>query len=367
MTEHSSAPKHHGGGGGGWIGTLAAPVSALYGMAVARRNKNFDQGKRVTHLDRPVVSVGNLSMGGTGKTPMVVHLLELLVSNEHHPCVAMRGYRAAVAEDGSRMSDEAQVYQSEFADLPVVAQPDRLAGLGDLFATPNGEKIDCIVLDDGFQHRFIARDLDIVLIDATSDPFRDRLLPGGRLREPIGSLCRADAVVLTHSEAVSEQVLRELMEQVRRVNPDVMLACAEHAWTGFDGIEPEAQRTAAVRELGGYEELLAGTVVAVCAIGRPALFIQEVQKRTEAAGGRVAETLVLRDHDPYKPETVRRVIKMAKEHNAAAIVTTAKDWTKLEREASDAWPCPVIRPRLKMVLNQDGEALERVVLEAVGR
>src|SRR5881394_190373 len=144
-------------------GPLGPVAAAVYGAAISLRNRRFDRGKGVVTFDRPVVSVGNLSVGGTGKTPMVLHLARVLTEAGHRPCVAMRGYGAA---DGQK-ADEAREYHRAIRNLPVVAQPDRTLGLIELFGTEHGSEVDCVILDDGFQHRQIARQYDIVLIDAT--------------------------------------------------------------------------------------------------------------------------------------------------------------------------------------------------------
>ncbi|HRQ74118.1 MAG TPA: tetraacyldisaccharide 4'-kinase, partial [Phycisphaerales bacterium] len=153
----------------GLPGRLAAMV---YGAAIARRNRAFDAGRGVVTLDRPVISVGNLSTGGTGKSPTVAWVVRTLREAGRDPCIAMRGYRS---RDG--VSDEAEEYRAAFDDLPVVARPDRLQGLIELFASERGGRVDAVVLDDGFQHRCIARALDLVLIDATRDPFADAMIP----------------------------------------------------------------------------------------------------------------------------------------------------------------------------------------------
>lgn len=178
-------------------GPLGRLAGAIYAREIRRRNRAYDRGGRVTRLDRPVISVGNLSAGGTGKTPMVMKLATALLEAGHHPCIAMRGYKAAAGR-----SDEAEEYRARLVNVPVVAQPDRISGLRALFATEVGRDVDVVLLDDGFQHRRLARDLDIVLVDATRSPFEDRLLPAGYLREPPASLERAQAVVITHAEAV---------------------------------------------------------------------------------------------------------------------------------------------------------------------
>ncbi len=250
--EHQSSAAGRRGPVPAWLGRIGEP---LYRRAINYRNRRFDAGAGVHRLNVPVISVGNLSVGGTGKTPMVMHVLRVLLEGGHKPCVAMRGYskrgqskrgqskhqhsrsaRDAPAESsliieqvaGSMaawtgrergqswtdtgaggewggvsnlgFSDEADEYRRAFPDLPLIARPDRIVGLRELLEKPFKPVVDCVVLDDGFQHRQIARDLDIVLVDASHPPMRDHLLPRGYLREPPESLRRASCVVITHAE-----------------------------------------------------------------------------------------------------------------------------------------------------------------------
>jgi tetraacyldisaccharide 4'-kinase len=151
-------------------GPIGRALSAIYAGIVSRRNRAFDAGRGVVTLDRPVISVGNLSVGGTGKTPLVAHVLEVLGGAGRNPCVAMRGYGSG----RGRESDEAMLYRDQFLSVRIVAQPDRVEGLLALLASDDGGHVDSVVLDDGFQHRRLARQVDLVLVDATRDPFADR-------------------------------------------------------------------------------------------------------------------------------------------------------------------------------------------------
>lgn len=330
----------------GWI---ARPLMPLYRAVIARRNRSFDAGRGVVELDRPVISVGNLSVGGTGKTPMVAWLIALLRGAGRDPTVAMRGYRA-----GPQGSDEALEYASEFADLPVVARADRLSGLLEMFASDRGERVDVVVLDDGFQHRRIARQLDIVLIDATRSPFEGHLLPAGWLREPVESLARAGAVVVTHAGRVSAAALATLRDRIRRAAPRAVLAECSHAWRGLRLHGPVGTPV----EEAPLSWLRGGRLVACCAIGNPGPFLAGVREQ----GAEVRE-LVLRDHDPFGPGTVRRLAAMARDHGARGIVVTSKDWVKLARYSPGVWPCPVVVPRLGLEFREGREGLERAALE----
>ncbi len=335
---------------GGLAHLMLSPVSALYKREITRRNAKYDRGEGVVTLDRPVISVGNLSVGGTGKSPTVARVVRTLREAGYWPAVAMRGYGASKTAQGS--SDEADEYRALFPDLPIVAKPNRTLGLIELFGSEAGERMDTVVLDDGFQHRRLARQLDIVLIDCTRSPLEDALLPAGRLREPMESLVRAHAVVLTHAESVSNAAVEEILRAVLGVKRDLAIAVSEHAWAGLD-VTGEAERVPA--------EWLAGKhVVGVCAIGNPGPFFAELTRRA----GAVAEEIGLRDHDPYREGTVSRIIASAKGKDA--IVCTAKDWSKLRYVPAGAWPCPVVRPVLELRMRSGGGELDRLILRAAG-
>ena len=326
---------------------LGRALEPLYAGVVAARNRSFDRGRRVVDPGVPVVSVGNLSVGGTGKTPVVMAIVRWLLEAGRRPCVAMRGYGPRI--DG--ISDEQAEYMERFGDdAPVVAQPDRVAGLAELRA--RRPEIDCAVLDDGFQHRFVARRLDVVVADATRSPFDDRLLPAGWLREPPASLARAHALVVTHARAAGEPAASALEARARAVNGGLTVARGEHAWArlAVSGPAGAAERREAPSWLGGKR------VAVACAIGSPDGLLRAVR----ALGpSEVVETL-RRDHHLWTPEDAAEIGGA----RADVVLTTAKDWSKLRRALPADWPTPVARPELEIEWTAGAEALERLVLDA---
>lgn len=331
---------------------LAPLAERVYARIVRDRNASFDAGARAkpfsfsglsVTFDRPVVCVGNLSVGGTGKTPAVQIVCRWLIDAGHHPAIALRGY---ASKNG--LSDEAELHRAALPDVPLAVGPNRVQQLLRLFASPEGESVDVVVLDDGFQHRRLARQLDIVLIDATQDPFAQRLLPAGWLREPVSSLARAHAVVLTHADRAAPSDLSRIDTDLRREFPHLVIAHARHAWSEllFDN------RTEPLSWLKGRRYALA------CAIGKPQAFIDQAT----AAFGPPQSTVVLRDHDPYAPATVERLRRAA--DGTDALLVTEKDWTKLVRVQPGDWSCPVVRPRLTMRLITGESQLQALVLPA---
>ncbi|GAB4556006.1 MAG: tetraacyldisaccharide 4'-kinase [Phycisphaerales bacterium] len=315
-------------------------LEPVYRFAVGRRNAAFDRGRGVTGFDVPVISIGNLSVGGTGKTPVVRVIIERLRAQGRTPAIAMRGYKA----QPGRPSDEQAEYADLLGDVPVVAQPDRSAGITELLRTR--ADIDSVVLDDGFQHRAVARDLDIVLIDATRPPFSDRCLPAGWLREPVSSLERADVLVLTRCDVSSAA---SLIERLRAYAKPVIQTV--HAWDGF-----ESGTSGAL----AYEELHQQKAVIACAIGHPSAFVAQC----EAAGVTIEESVIQPDHHDWTQSETHRLEHLALGRDAI-ILTTGKDWVKLRRHART--PERYVRPRLRVRMDDDGSrALDAALVSVLG-
>jgi tetraacyldisaccharide 4'-kinase len=167
------------------LAPLAHMAAFAYGLGVRARNSLWDANiRKPTSVGIPVISVGNVSVGGTGKTPFVRWCVEALQASGHHPVIALRGYGAR-----GGVSDEAEEFRAMLPGVPVAVGADRVASIARARAAD--QRIDCAVLDDAFQHRQIARDLDIVLVDAGRPAINGALLPAGWLREPARALRRA--------------------------------------------------------------------------------------------------------------------------------------------------------------------------------
>ena len=276
---------------------LLAPLSLLYGSLVEARNARFNRTP-AQRLRWPVVSVGNLSVGGAGKTPLVIRLAQLLAQDGWNPDVLSRGYgrsgktpeRVDAAGDASRFGDEPLLIARE-TGMPVYVGASRYeAGL---LAEADGQP-HLHLLDDGFQHRQLARTVDIVVMHRTD--LTERLLPAGRLREPLSSLQRADVVVLRQEDAEFEAAVRTHMR------PEA------HLW--------RVRRTLRVPPLK--------RALAFCAIARPSEFYAALTM----AGVEVTERVSFRDHHRYTAAEVERIVRLGK--NCDAFVTTAKDAVKLD-------------------------------------
>ncbi|MFG0244534.1 MAG: tetraacyldisaccharide 4'-kinase [Phycisphaerales bacterium JB052] len=324
-------------------------MSWLYRIAIGHRNRGFDAGKGVAKLDMPVISIGNLSTGGTGKSPMVHRFVRMLQDMGHHPVIAMRGYGAKAGEKG----DEQQEHEMALPGVPIVAQPDRLAGLRSLLASPAGAEIDCVVLDDGFQHRKIARDLDVVLIDALRPPDRDALLPKGHLREPIESLARAGLIVLTHCERVDDAEIARLRALVAQHHPKAPALAAHHAWSGF--VQHTRQETGWDAEQVGMDDLRAEPFRVVCGIGNTDAFLRMFM----AAGLHQKEVIRLRDHATLPDSAVAQLGNSQNEGRISPVFMTRKDWVKTRDHHHWERGSRVVLPILSIEFGaeEDGEQL----------
>lgn len=318
-----------------------------YGLAAWARNRLFDRGWKTVHrAPVPVVSVGNLTLGGTGKTPCVEWVARFYRDLGVRVAILSRGYGGEAGRN-----DEAMVLEENLPDVPHLQGADRVG----LAATAAEElEAELLVLDDGFQHRRLHRDLDVVLIDATRPPTRDHLFPRGTLREGTGSLRRAGAVVLTRCDAVPPAELDAIRAWLARLVPGKLVAATEHRPTDLiGGGEPEPTG------------LLNGrTVSAFCGIGNPAAF----RRTLEGLGAAVVNFRTFPDHHAYTRADVDDLTHWAGSLPLDAwVVTTQKDWVKLRIASLADRPLRAVRVGLVFRDGRDEfEAALRRVAPAVG-
>lgn len=323
-----------------------ALIALPYGAAVALRNAAYDRGILRRHdAGVPVVCVGNLTLGGTGKTPLVAWVVNVLRGHGIEPAIVSRGYGAA----RGTTSDEAAELTLVLGGVDHVADRDRVAGA----RRAAGRGALAVVLDDGFQHRRLARDLDIVAIDATDPDGGGRLFPRGLLREPLASLRRADAVVITRAGAVDAASRRD----IRRRLEHACLGRAPVVWAEADHVPVR------LRSWDGTERplaALAGARVTACAgIGNPQAF-----RRTLAGlGADVASFRAFADHHAYTTADLDVLAADARRAGAAFVATTVKDLVKLRRTEVDGRPLVAVEVALEITTGR--EELERLVLAAV--
>ena len=316
-------------------------LTPLYRFGINRRNRQFDDGSReVIDVLAKVISIGNLTTGGTGKTPAVIWVCELLQEIGARTAIVSRGY----GTKANAPNDEAMELSQRLPDIPHVQNPDRVAASEQCLAEHGSE---VIVLDDAFQHRRIARDLDIVLVDALNPFGYGHLLPRGLLREPIESLGRADVVVITRCEQVGEQA-DSLKQQIRQhTSAPIALARTEPV---------------ALAEKGGrlteVSQLRSGNWFVFSAIGNPAAF----EASLEALGCKVVGSIRFRDHHCFDESDHLRIAQQANQHGADFLLCTHKDLVKLDPTAFRI-PLLALQTRLKVFAGED--ALRARIIAAI--
>ena len=329
---------------------LGAPLSWLYGVGVSLRNRRYERDPGASaKLPVPVVSVGNLTVGGSGKTPVVAALARELLGRGHRVAVLSRGYGRrsrstfVLVSDGSRIlasaedsGDEPLELSRGTPGLAVAVGPDR-AAVGRELLEKLGPHV--LLLDDGFQHRRLRRDLDLVCFDAREPVASLRLLPRGRLREPLESLSRAHAVVWTRwSEGAPSEELREL---VSRASPELAFLRAQNRVAGFARLDGS--------ETVGAESFRDRPVGVLLAVARP-------ERILESIPAKVVFTAARRDHHWWDPAELKALAEEAKRKGAVALLTTGKDAVKM---ASAPSPIPLY------VIRIETEILDRPSLEAL--
>ncbi len=310
---------------------MAAISTLLYGAAVRGRNALYDVGMiRANQLAGPVVSIGNLSTGGSGKTPFAICLGELLKQRGIKFDVLSRGYRRQT--QGVKIVDPGGT-AAEFGDEPlliarrlevpvVVGESRHEAGLQ--AEKQFGPQLH--LLDDGFQHRELARDFDIVLV--TAQDLLDRMLPLGRLREPLSSLNRADAIVVREETAIPDSVV-----------------CGKPLWRVRRGID--------LQDAPSRPIVFSG-------IARPKVFLEELQE----LGVQPAAEIIFRDHQRYGDKEIERLLQAKSASLADGFITTEKDALNLGARIAELGPAAVARVTMELL---DADAALAKILKAAKR
>jgi tetraacyldisaccharide 4'-kinase len=282
---------------------LLTPLVPLYAAALSAKNIAYDsRWIKPKSLSWPVISVGNLSVGGAGKTPVVIRLAELLAKQGHHVDVLSRGYgrstqsveRVDAEGSAARYGDE-PILIARNANVPVYVASDRYAA--GALAEREQPAQGIHLLDDGFQHRRLARNVDIVVLHRSD--FEERLLPAGRLREPLSALKRASVLLLREED-------RHLEIELKRRN------LAAPIWIQRRRLAiPPLKRT-----------------IAFCAVARPDEFFSALRSHS----GDIAATSAFRDHHTYSDADLDQLLDLRDQHSSEVFITTEKDWVRLTPE-----------------------------------
>ncbi|HKO96709.1 MAG TPA: tetraacyldisaccharide 4'-kinase [Pyrinomonadaceae bacterium] len=327
---------------------LMMPLSTVYRAVTEARLAAYRSGWfRSFKLAAPVVSVGNITTGGTGKTPMVEWVCRTISTQTSNAdllksiCVLTRGYGKADPKAQVLVSNGKQILanEREAGDEPlllarnllgiasVVSNPDRVAA-GEWALRELGAKV--FVLDDGFQHLRLARDLDLVTVDATNPFGGGELLPKGRLREARHNLARADCVVITRSDQTSDLV--SVKESIRRLVGDRPIFISRMETNGFRDLNGAAV---------GKSEIVKQRVGIFCGVGNPDSFSTQVRM----TGVDIAFSRAFPDHHNFSADDLHHLVLQARETGATCLLTTAKDATKLS-DSQLSLPCYVLEIRI---------------------
>jgi tetraacyldisaccharide 4'-kinase len=325
---------------------ILPPLSSLYGAVTRTRLALYRRGTfRTTKLDRPVISVGNITAGGTGKTPLVEWIAKIAASAGRKVCILTRGYgrenpqQQVVVSDGSTIlatpaeaGDEPYLLATKLLGSAAVISNAKRISAG-RYAIENFNT-ECFVMDDGFQHLRLARDLNIVTIDATNPWGGGQLLPHGYLREPLSGLIRADCVVFTRCDQVED------VETIRSEITDFI-----------HGPLFESSMTAV------NASVTTRPVAALCAVGNPDSFFKQLRQH----GYELVLEKAFTDHHSYTQKDVDALIAAAARADAKGLVTTAKDAVKL-RSLSFSMPWHVFEIEIKIENENALAELIRAVL-----
>jgi tetraacyldisaccharide 4'-kinase len=340
------------GFGTGLMRCLTFLLSLLYGALV--RILMFINGLHPFRLPCKVISVGNITLGGTGKTSLVELIAQYLKDNGHKAAIISRGYRRKTKNDTDgfngygTMGDEPYMLSRNLKDTPVLVDPDRVRAAR---RAVRDYGADAVIFDDGFQQWRIKKDLEIVTIDSTNPFGNRRLIPRGVLRQPLSSLSRADVFVLTKTNLSSR--VDEIKAFLERVNPCATVFESVHMPVGF-------------YELGESEKLLdiealrGKTVTLICGIGDPASFEHLIRSR----GINIGLSFTFPDHYYYTRKDLENIAVESRKKNIGTLVTTQKDSIRINpwilQDKSPA--IYVLRIKVKIVNDEKGffSRLDRV-------
>ena len=309
------------------VRVLLLPFYLLYLFVISARNALYDTGLiQPVSVGVPVVSVGNLTVGGTGKTPLIISLAQRAVAAGKQVAVVARGYGAVADAEGR--TDEVALIASRVPEAQLFVSPSKLLGAKQAAAAG----VDLILVDDGFQHRRLHRDLDIAVVDARVPVSNGYVLPLGGLREPSSSLGRADLIVLTHTEGLDKETLGMIEASVTAARRDVPVIHAQHTPIGVRSCQGGA--SVAPESLAGRELFL------FSGIASPDGFRTTV----ESLGATVTGALGFPDHHAFDAASLAEVRAAAR---TAQLLCTEKDALKVAAiPGTDDVLCLVIDLRL---------------------
>ena len=320
-------------------------ITSIYKFLVGLRNFLYDKGFLSSYKSSiPVISVGNLTVGGTGKTPFVIHIANFLKKEDYNPLILTRGYKRSSSKQiliskGSKhklkeIGDEAAVLNSSCPGVDILVNKNRVAAAQ--WAEKHSSNYSCIILDDGFQHRSLKRDCNILLINPSQN--MSDFPPFGKLREPFRNSNRADVVVFTKN-----QPSQILLEEISSLNIPIFNACYSFSSKPLFDINNKKG------------------CLAFCGVENPGFFYNSVS----GMGIDFKQKLTFKDHQNYTVSVVGSIIQKMKKHNITTFITTHKDWVKLPKSFLNAYEGHYIVMHVSAASSAPGMSLKEIILKRV--
>lgn len=338
------------------------PLAPLYGFLMAYRSNLYRQGICKQHkLDAPVISIGNLLLGGTGKTPLAHYIAKLLLQHNRKPAILSRGYKGSATTpinvvsnttdillDAAEAGDEPRLLAEKLPGIPVITGKKRFT-TGRFAIDTLG--VDTLILDDGFQHLALKRDLDLVLFSTQKLLGNGRVLPGGELREPLSALKRAHAFIISGTDASRNGNVQEFISFLGSLYPEKPI------FTGT--YQPEKMLA---RIYNGKNDTISHAdackiaLYGFCGIARPESF----KKTLEITGMKLTGFQAFEDHHVYSADNIQSLLHNAKKSGADGLVTTEKDLVKLRNMYPFKFPLLVLPVHLRF-----GEDFDRFLINHI--
>lgn len=336
-------------------------LDKIYGSIMDLRNFLYDGDVLdAVKVNRPVISVGNLTTGGSGKTPVVVDILQKLIAAGKKPVVIARNYRAlskGVQEvlteshwGPAFFGDEAFMIKKQVPEAQVWTGPRKYetAQKAIFEGEKSNREIDVLVIDDGFQHRELNRDFDLLLLDASAEKSDWQLLPKGYMREDFKELKRADSIVLTKVNLATAEKINDLKEEIRRVRPDLFspadqIAELEYQWVLDKSLQNQER------------------VLLISGIAKPNSFLQTVKILAGEQELEIVDHLVFKDHHQYGVSDIDQIRKLKREYGEPRIITTEKDAVKFKELGWPESEYDVVK--LQIFWHKESEALNEFLSE----
>ena len=322
-------------------------ASLPYRILIAFRNLFYNKGLLKSYsVNIPVISVGNITSGGTGKTPTVIWLCNHLREKNLNSVILTRGYKASKG----KLTDEPAVLAKSCPDTQIVINPNRVQGAQNAISQ---FKPQVIIMDDGFQHRRLKRNLDIITIDATRPFGYGHLLPAGLLREPVSSVKRAHIVIITRTDQVNSEAIEKIEKKIKKANHQITIAKTIHKNTHAVLVGGDTLSLEQIREK---------KIFAFCGLGNPDAFLDQLRSLQLRLSG----SKIYNDHHKYTPDDITDIYEQAKYLDAELVLTTSKDYVKTASLRKKGYDIPLAYLALKLDFIEGYDKIVQLIEQAAG-